>query len=236
MEQSPEAPEAILPLSVPEDDLAAFEHIRDLGDVAFASLNAALHDAHPTSQLTNLVKQVNCKLPATAQTHTHAILRALAGLIAFADQSRQHLHSLVPRLAANDELNAGSNDSQTLAQRLVSLTDSTALRLLGKSADLRREHQRTLADARIISDIRPIFADSLADDSRPEAMFVSHTLKLEYQDAALDGGYKSVYISLDESDMLSLRDAIMRALKKSKELRSTITEAGLVDMSQDVPS
>ncbi len=67
-------------------------------------------------------------------------------------------------------------------------------------------------------------------------MFVSHTLKLEYQDAALDGGYKSVYISLDESDMLSLRDAIMRALKKSKELRSTITEAGLVDMSQDVPS
>jgi len=88
------------------------------------------------------------------------------------------------------------------------------LRMSHKIFGLLSENNRTFVDARIITDIRPIFSSDLKFDQR-SALLV-HRLKIASQE---NGDEKEYYFSFDSNDLKKLKLQIERAEEKDEILR-----------------
>lgn len=90
-----------------------------------------------------------------------------------------------------------------------------------KAKELQLESERTFCDARILTDIRPVFRDKVGD--KPEAMIVVHTLKIVAHEAT---GHKEFYVALDAEDIQSLKKTLERAEDKARSLKNIIDASG----------
>ncbi len=109
-----------------------------------------------------------------------------------------------------------------LANRITELLHCSPIQLLGKALDIGSEHERLFLDARIVSDLRPIFGDDV--DALPEGVLVRHTLKIEL---IHEDSFGSFFVVLDEADLQMLEEIIQRAKRKSTSLRLVLEQAGL---------
>ena len=110
-----------------------------------------------------------------------------------------------------------------LARRLEGLIKSPCLRLAAKAVDIRTAYEHVFADARVLTDVRPVFSDTQGDV--PAAGVVVDTLKLDYYGP--DGNRRSFYVALDQEDLLKLGDQVARGLTKSKAMRAVLESANL---------
>lgn len=98
---------------------------------------------------------------------------------------------------------------------LLNLTNT--LGVIAKAAILLTESERLFGDGRIITEIRPVFADNL--DDRPSAAIIVHTLRIQYSDAE---GSKEFYVALKSIDVQKLKKTTERALTKEQNLRRVV--------------
>jgi hypothetical protein len=89
-----------------------------------------------------------------------------------------------------------------------------------KAKDVRSDHQHVWCHARILTDIRPIFA--LDESTRIEAAAVIHTLKIHFRSRADDGEF---FIALETRDLLELRELVDRALAKEEQITKKLGNA-----------
>lgn len=83
------------------------------------------------------------------------------------------------------------------------------------------DHERPFVDARIITDVRPIFD---ADGANVATSVIVHTLGVE---TIQRGEHRDKYFfALDRSDLLQLRELVERALRKEGVLREQVRAAG----------
>jgi hypothetical protein len=117
-----------------------------------------------------------------------------------------------------------------LVQRLVAIFDLPSLFQVAKAIDLLTEHEHVFHDARIVTDIRPIFSDERPQE--PIAAMIMQQIKIEYHD---EGGIRAVFLALDASDLLKLREIIDRAQEKHETLRSVIAsmQMPLFELGED---
>ena len=87
------------------------------------------------------------------------------------------------------------------------------VRLVTTAIDLSYEHANLLLNARILTDIRPIYS---LDATVIEGAVVSHTLRLRYESI---NGAQELTISLDEADVSQLAEQCERAQTKSLTAR-----------------
>jgi len=113
-----------------------------------------------------------------------------------------------------------------LRSRLTGLLQAEPLMLSAKASTLQREHTNVLFDARLVTDIRPVFTDG--PEAVPGAMIV-HMLKFSY---IHDNQSKEFFVALDDEDLMKLQKVISRAEAKSKTLRGIIAKAGLIDLEE----
>lgn len=104
------------------------------------------------------------------------------------------------------------------------LIGAPVVRLVTTAIDLSYEHANLLLNARILTDIRPLYS---LDATVIEGAVVSHTLRLRYE--TIDGA-KELTISLDETDVEKLVEQCERAQTKSKTARE------LMQSKADVPT
>lgn len=95
-------------------------------------------------------------------------------------------------------------------------------RTVAKTLELRIESERILADARIVTDVRPIFQDEV--DRGVTAAFVAYTLRITYRDAM---GQKEFYMGLDDLGLDVLLEQILRAKEKTEAIRSMLEKASI---------
>jgi hypothetical protein len=113
-----------------------------------------------------------------------------------------------------------------LVSRLTELLEAEPLILGAKASALQREHTNVLISARILSDIRPVFADG------PEAAqgaTIVHTLKISYLH---DNDAREFFVAMDDADLSTIQKIVSRAETKSKTLKDIIIKSGLVDLDQ----
>jgi hypothetical protein len=96
------------------------------------------------------------------------------------------------------------------------------LSMIAKAKDLLYEYENTFCDARIVTDIRPVFDADI--QVPPTEMVITHTLKLEYHHA---GKHTEVHIAVDKNDMEILMGVLLRAQDKSATLSAVLGKAGL---------
>ena len=113
----------------------------------------------------------------------------------------------------DDQLKVWDAASAIVAQIL----ESTAITIAAKALDLSYDYQNVLRDARIITDIRPVF-----DVDRTEIVgaVISQTFKIEYTS---DDGAHAIAFAIDENDIRKLRKACDLALTKSEKSKIMLT-------------
>lgn len=221
-------PEENLPrLRVPERYHAGFARIIRLGDESFQKLLNVLRDTPPALDYTELSSVITPKVSAVPPGDVGDILETLEALYSvrarlalpvadFAEAVRKAVEE-----GGAEELSLPGENGERLKERLTQLLDIDALDVTRKALDVLHEHEHTLHDARIMTDIRPVFGLDTDDD--PTGALIVHMLKVSYHDESEE--VKEFYIALDAGDIDMLIDLLRRADSKAKSLQRVIERA-----------
>ena len=91
---------------------------------------------------------------------------------------------------------------------------------VAKALDLAYEYANLMQDARIMTDVRPVF-DAQANDF--EGTVISQTLRIHYDNSE---GNHSISIALDDKDIRELKQQCERALSKARVAKENLMQAG----------
>jgi hypothetical protein len=111
-----------------------------------------------------------------------------------------------------------------LEQNLRTLLASESLWAQVKAVQLKYDHERTYCDAKIYTDIRPIFAEDA--QQAPSQAVLTHTLKLTFHQGTPIT--REVFFMLDDDDLEDLSRVLERARAKSATLQKWLGSAGIV--------
>lgn len=220
---------ANLPIvKVPERYKRGLQALAGLPEDAFAQLLAAIQGAPVLSTSKELATWIAPKLQeaklVNSQT-TQSIVEAISSLYRVRVR-----YELSPADLADDVLEAIRHSGETLdfdelKERLEKLLNQEALNTAqAKAMELRGEYERIFHDARIMTDLRPVFGGNVKD--APTAMIVVHTLKVSYYHDVRKRLH-DFYISLDAADIASLKTLLERAESKEKSLKSKLESVGI---------
>ena len=112
-----------------------------------------------------------------------------------------------------------------LPERFEKLLNINLLNTLSKAGRLQRDGERLYCDAKILSDIRPVFGPK--PTVMPPGAVVTHTLRIGYHEG---GDHKEFYVILDADDLEALKNTVTRAEAKDKVLRQLLKTAKLSDL------
>ena len=115
------------------------------------------------------------------------------------------------QLIDSDEENEQIQQSARVLQRLSGLP---AFRTTSKAIELLYDCDNLLQRTRIMTDVRPIFAE---DPSQIDGAVVSHTLRIRYDSAGND---REMSLALDDRDLRKLIADCERALAKAEAART----------------
>ncbi|MCA1635260.1 MAG: hypothetical protein LC802_16610 [Acidobacteria bacterium] len=106
---------------------------------------------------------------------------------------------------------------------LIKLLESKTLEIASKSGMLLRESGQTYCSARILSDLRPVFSESVED--APMAAMTVHTLKLTYHQG---DRLKDFFLAMNTKDVQRLRELLDRADAKAASLRTLANASKMI--------
>ena len=150
-------------------------------------------------------------VPSIQPEDLDGILGALFSLSAFIDDVYESLSE------KKSDVNFAA-----LKLRLGELLQSAPLILATKASTVQREHASIFVNARIFTDLRPVFSNG---PESIQAAVVFHNLKLTYVQC---NESREFFIAMDDEDLAMLQKTIIRAEAKSKALRAFIEKSGFV--------
>jgi hypothetical protein len=218
-------------LNVPERYRSGFSVIARMSDASFNEIASALERAPAFTSAKELSTWVVPEAKSTPAAEAAQIVEALTSLY----RVRLRLETSPERIAKdvvgslqeeNDpDVPITEQNRKAIADRLAKLLGMESLNVVQtKAQELKGEYEHEFCDARIFTDLRPVFRSNVAD--APETMLLVHMLKLGYHDAH-EGRHREFYVSLDADDLSSLKAAIERAETKAKSIKSRLDLAGL---------
>jgi hypothetical protein len=125
----------------------------------------------------------------------------------------------VKALAVTDD------NKRDFTSKLTHLLSLKPVERASKIEQLKADHSAIFYDAKIVTDMRPVFDDP---HERPIGAIVVHTLKVITHES---GQHKELYFALDNDDVATLKKIADRALDKSSSLKQLLTESNLPDLS-----
>ncbi len=214
------------PVIIPERALPDLKRIAELDDDLFNSLMSAIGEATPTLTREQFSDQISqkVKLPDEGD-HLEAVLRTAFVLYGFRERtgiSTQDLTQAVTDSATVTKAEFPADKREKLRSRLALLLSfDKSLGVTLKALDVMTEHERIFCRARILSDIRPVFAEEL--ESAPGAMII-HNLQIGFHKA---GKHQEYYFALDTDDIQKLKKIIERAEKKTIALQAILKKSNV---------
>jgi hypothetical protein len=224
------------PLKIPDRYKPGMSLLASLSDESFLEVFNALQHAPPASRDH---RELSACIAPEIKTRGTKELTQLLDTLTSLYRLRGRMN-LAPEKLAEDVYAASSTDENTKVQgdraslfkeRLAKFVSLESLNVVfAKAKELQLEAERILCDARILTDLRPVFGSNVGD--YPSAMIIVHTLKLGYHDSDAVK-HKEMFIALDSEDIVKLKDVLIRAEEKTKTLKSKLDAAGIrsVDLS-----
>jgi hypothetical protein len=217
-------------LQVPDRQLADVRKLLELPAEKTQELLNALAEAGPKFNVDELAAEVSsrAKLPPRL---VNGIVSVLASLYVTRDNHHVPLETFVDEevgVALKNVMGSPSDlvDAQWATLRkflMVALALDNTVGTASKAGHILTEHERIFDDARIMTDIRPIFHLDVSE--KPNAAVLIHMLRIRERDSL---GHKSVQsFALDANDLRSLRETIDLAIKKEDTLRDALKNSGI---------
>lgn len=219
-------------LEVPRQQFPFIQKLLELPDEKVQELLGALAEAGHKFNVFDLASHVavRTKLPKPL---LEGILQVVASLYITKDAQACPLATFVDEQVrpALKEVLAAPSDSQPEESDLrwnrlrrflmsaLSLDDTVGV--ASKTGRVMTEHERIFLDARVITDIRPIFHLTLSE--KPTAAVLVHMLRMTARDAY--NTRTDQFFALDANDIRLLKDLVDRAIKKEETLKVLMKQA-----------
>jgi hypothetical protein len=218
-------------LQIPNEEIPSIVKIVELPESITENLIQALSSSTVTSvpdEMATRIAERVAGIPIEDLTKIVDLIYSLYQIRQFADVSEsQFLDDFMEgvRDAKDSGLILEHLDAVKVKDRFSRLLSIRTLSTLSKAIALQRDGERLYCEAKILSDIRPVFADDAA--LRPIAAVVNHTMKLTYHEAK---EHKEFFVVLDKGDIQKLLDALNRALAKDETLRTLLSESEIPEL------
>lgn len=131
-------------------------------------------------------------------------------------ETGKFIEDLIEAVSESENKQIRTSDPEKLAhlrKTLESLLTVQALSTQTKAQELQRDFANIFWDAKVITDIRPIWDGDVRRP--PVGTVITNTLKLEYHHT---GGHGELYVNIDKKDI----DTLLLALKRAKNKIATI--------------
>lgn len=205
--------------NIPDGEMPKLERIATLTEKVFQEMLSELRSAKPAITLNKFARS----LQKVKSNDARKVLSVIGSLYLFKDKglTSEEVASGVAETAAEENpTRINARAAETLRTRIKALLDlDKSVGITSKANDVLTEHQRTFCEARVLSDVRPIFP---ADLKSPQGAVIVHTLKIEYHE---NGDHKEFYVALDTNDIEALKDVVLRAEEKSAVLEKFIQQS-----------
>ncbi|MBI1946382.1 MAG: hypothetical protein HYS27_11830 [Deltaproteobacteria bacterium] len=207
-------------LEVPRPHLQPLQRLLALDRAARSAFVSALQTARATTDLDAFVASI----PTDAFAATAEDIAPLASLYLGRDRSgtsaADYAVSIVEALK-RAEMQPTGGDWDALTADLVKVLEAhDSLGLTAKGWELSEEHDRVFCNARIMTDLRPIF--TLKTDKKIRGAVITHTMRITFHDED-SRSTSDVLVGMRASDLVKLRSAIERAIEKEAVLRDAVS-------------
>ena len=212
------------PINVPANQKAALQALAGLSDAAYEALQRCLADGRVWAEPDALLEQTSKALEPYTSLGGQ-ILGAVVGMRSLVDRANMTAASVASGVAA-DAMNRGyisPDSSDVLARRLSNLLDIQSVVISAKAFALTVADAAPFADARIVSDIRPIFSGT-------DALDISGSVIIHHLHIEVGGQTDDQRAALTTSDLQKLKRVVERALEKDKRLRETLRHGALTPL------
>lgn len=221
-------------LEIPEQYKSGLAKLLALRQESAEALLAALNDAPPVISTFELSSLLASKVKSVSREEIEDIADTLVSLYL----TQQHHPDLADELpedicrAMDDsdaqELKLSEGSRDRFKNLLTALLKAEALVYASKAIGVLRDNERMFCNARILTDIRPVFGSNVR--TPPKAAVMVHILNITYHQGE---ELKEFYVGLDPDDVETLRMVLKRADLKAKSLRSVFEAAHLRDLTSD---
>jgi len=211
----------LAPLRIPDRFVGGLEAAARLTDDQVERIEACLAEAPPRLASLQLEQRIAAAVPDLGDL-VSALVDALLSLASLVEDTGD-VDQLASDLSEAEALAVPERDRGDVARRFRSLLLIGPIALAAHARELVLEHERVFHDARILTDIRPVFGQEI--DGRPAAAALVSSLKLSFHRP--DGPVEALYFGMDYDDLLQLRDVTERALRKTEVLKSLLEDTGI---------
>ena len=215
---------------IPRQYHSGFAKIKTLSSPIVATLRQAVDASPSTVGIKQIASAIENQLTDLNRDDIETVVKTLYSLYVFRasagpDTSIEDIVSSVVnamQTSGEDSLALANTEKARFRKNLTLLLGSKVLETSSKVEQLKTDYPNLLYDAKIITDIRPIFSDP---SGLPVATTIAHTLKLVYHESA--GEHKELYLALDAEDLKTLKLLLVRAESKEASLKGFLKQAKL---------
>lgn len=215
---------------IPRSALGSLKRIAELDDQSFESFISALAQMKPSLRRDELAKAVEETFKAAPRREVIGILNTVFALYGVKDARRASVEEIAEMVdksvseLVHEESKFPQETRSVLRNRIKRLIAfNKSIAVTAKAADVMTENDRIFCGARILSDIRPVFTDSLESAS---AAVIIHNLQIGFHDSGT-GVHKEFYVALDNQDIQKLKEIILRAEKKTQALKAILNKSSV---------
>jgi len=204
------------PLSVPDEARSGLTQLAGLDDALTDLLFAAIHRQSPRLLHAPFIEAIHDAVPDRLKPTSGSILQALISVSLGREESELSGEDFAWGVANSTDLEIPRPQREGLEVALLRALREPSLVVTAKAWDIQTENQANFGDARIVTEMRPIFVD-VADS--PVSALIVHELRVTYgnkQEAS------EFHIALDEVDVIRLIETLNRAQAKAQRLRETL--------------
>ncbi|MDQ6884228.1 MAG: hypothetical protein M3077_08350 [Candidatus Dormibacteraeota bacterium] len=183
-------------------------------------LYATVYELQPTLYPWSLIEQIMARIQDIDRGVLEPLLTALLSLFPASEELDIPLPQVATEISNSSDLDLNDAERLELAGRIVRLTEPRAMMVTSKALNLLTEFERSYHDARIVSDVRPIF--SREPKQGMAAAIIVHTLVITFHG---DQPLQKVHIAMDGDDIKNLQAVLDRAVAKAASLQGFLTDA-----------
>lgn len=181
----------------------------------------------PTASTNYLIERIVNEVEGIGPEDAEELVGAIIGIyLGFQVYEGITVPDVVRDILSSKDLAAPEDRYEHLYRYLVDVFSIEALEITTKAVNVNIDHEHTFGNARILTDVRPVFRGASAETEAqtPAGALIVHTLKLSYYQ---NGQLEDFYIALDTDDVNRLRDVLDRADSKARGLESMLSAAGV---------
>jgi hypothetical protein len=221
-------------ISIPKSSYSAIQNLTHLSAADFDDFLKALSSSKATLKPEGFRRDVAKNLPNVDQSIIESIVNELFALDHLRDDldaTGEQLAKLISEAAMearSEEFPFEKTDREILEARLSKIFEvRQAVSLSSKAQDLLTDQDRVFYTAKILTDVRPVFN---APGDSIDAAIIIHNLRIHY---GQDGDHRDFYVSMDTSDIQSLRKVLDRADEKARCLQDLLQRSGVSYLDAD---